>query len=78
MPAKGNIRLVRCLQGAIDLVQMDLEEKDPAADLQRLREYCRTFRPPRKLDPLLLAKETDKSVPPDLACRWTTAPFGPS
>lgn len=37
------------LQGAIDLVQMELEELDPAKEIQKLRQYCKKFRPPERL-----------------------------
>ncbi len=37
------------MQGAIDLVQMELEEDNPAASYERLKTYCKMFRPPQRL-----------------------------
>ena len=51
-----------CVQGAIDMVQMDLEERDPEQDLLRLKAYCRKFRPPKQIGAetkLLLKNSTD-------------------
>lgn len=50
------------LQGAIDMVQMDLKEQDWQSNLLRLKEYCRKFKPPRRLDvPLLAAVQANES-----------------
>ena len=56
--------LQNILQGAIDLVQMELQEVDPGAQLARLRDYCTKFRPPALLPkgglPLLPATVTEE------------------
>ena len=58
--------LQHILQGAIDLVQMELQEVDPQAQLARLRDYCTKFRPPKLLPrgglPLLPATATEEGA----------------